>query len=118
MKKSVVIAVVLSLALAGPVLAQPPQAGAKPGAPTAAKPMTMSITGKIAKAEQGYIIQGQKPPEIFTILNPNPQVLDSLVKSGKTVTIEAVSVMGDNVNIQKIDGKAYQEAKPGKPSGK
>ena len=118
MKKSIVIAVVLSLALGGPVLAQAPQAGAKPSAPAAARPMTMSITGKIAKAEQGYIIQGQKPPELFTILNPNPQVLDSLVKSGKSVVIEAVSVMGDNVNIQKIDGKAYQEAKAGKPKGK
>jgi hypothetical protein len=44
--------------------------------------------------------------------------LDSLIKSGKTVTIEAVSVMGDNVNIQKIDGKAYKEAKASKPKGK
>ena len=118
MKKLIVTVMVLSLALAGPVLAQAPKAGAKPGAPAATKPMTMSITGKIAKAEQGYIIQGQKPPELFTILNPNPQILDSLVKSGKSVTIEAVSVMGDNVNIQKIDGKAYQEAKAGKPNGK
>jgi len=57
-------------------------------------------------------------PELFTILAPNPQFLDRLVKSAKSVTIEAVSVMGDNVNIQKIDGKAYQEAKAGKPKGK
>ena len=118
MKKSIVIAVVLSLALGGPVLAQAPQAGAKPSAPAATRPMTMSITGKIAKTEQGYIIQGQEPPELFTILNPNPQVLDRLAKIGKSVTIEAVSVLGDNVNIQKIDGKAYQEAKEGKPTGK
>ena len=118
MRKSIVIAVVLSLALGGPVLAQAPQAGAKPSAPAAARPMTMSITGKIAKTEQGYIIQGQTPPELFTILNPNAQVLDSLVESGKSVTIEAVSIMGDNVNIQKIDGKAYQESKVGKPKGK
>ena len=118
MRKSIIIAATLSLALAGPVLAQAPQAGAKPGAPAAARPMTMSISGKIAKTEQGYIIQGQEPRELFTILNPNPQVLDSLIKSGRSVTIEAVSVMGDNVNIQKIDGKAYQEAKAGKPKGK
>ncbi len=52
MKKSIVIAAVLSLALASSVLAQAPQVGAKP--------MSMSITGKIAKAEQGYIIQGQE----------------------------------------------------------
>jgi len=117
MKKSLVIAVVLSLALAGPGLAQGPQAAEKHPAP-AAQPLKLTITGKIAKAEQGYIIQGQKPPELFTILNPNPQVLDRLVKSGKTVTIQAVSVMGDNVNIEKIDGKLYQEPKAGKSSGK
>jgi hypothetical protein len=110
MKKLIIIGAVLSLLLAGPVLAQAPQAGAKPAAPAPAKPITMTIIGKIAKTEQGYIIQGQSPPELFTILNPNPQVLDSLIKSGKSVTIEAVSVLGDNVDIQKIDGKAYKEA--------
>ena len=114
MKKSTIFGLILSLALAGPVLAQAPQAGAKPGAQAAGKPMI--ITGEIAKTEQGYIIQGRKPPELFTILNPNPRILDILVKSGKSVTIEATSVMGDNVNIQKIDGKAYQEGKTGKPN--
>ncbi len=116
MKKLILIAAILSLALAGPVLAQGqgPKAAEKQPAP-AAQLMKMTITGKIAKAEQGYIIQGQKPRELFTILNANPEALDKLVKSGKTVTIEAVSVVGDNVNIRKIDGKAYQEPKAGKP---
>jgi hypothetical protein len=124
MKKSLVIAAVLSLALAGPVLAQAPQAAEKQPAPTAktpapaAQPLKLTITGKIAKAGQGYIIQGQKPPELFTILNSNPKVLDRLVKSGKTVTIEAVSVMGDNVNIEKLDGKPYQGPKGSKAQGK
>jgi hypothetical protein len=113
MRKSFLIAIVFSLALAlaaGPVLAQAPKAGEKQPAP-AAQSMKLTITGKIAKSAQGYIIQGQKPPELFTILNPNPKVLDKLVKSGKTVTIEAVSVVGDNINIVKIDGKSYKEAK-------
>jgi hypothetical protein len=92
-------------------IAQTPKAGAKQGAPAAAKPIILTITGKIAKGAQGYIIQGKTPPELFTILNPNPSVLDKLVASGETVTIEAVSVMGDNVDIQKIGGKAYKEAK-------
>lgn len=118
MKLSIVIMAVLSVALVGPVLAQAPQTGAGPGSPTGGKLMTMSITGKIAKTEQGYIIQGQEPPELFTILNPNPQVLDSLVKSGKNVIVEAVSVMGDNVNIRVIDGKAYRESEAAKPSEK
>ena len=112
MKKFIVVIAVLSLALAaGPVLAQAPKAGANESAPAVAKPITLTITGKIVKGDQGYIIQGQRPPELFTILNPNPSVLDKLVKSGNSVTIDAVSVMGDNVNIQKIDGKPYKEAK-------
>ncbi len=114
MKKLILIAAILSLTLTGPVLAQGPKAAEKQPAP-AAQPMKMTITGKIAKAEQGYIIQGQKPPELFAILNANAKVLDKLVKSGKTVTIEAVSVVGDNVNIGKIDGKAYREPKAGTP---
>jgi hypothetical protein len=118
MKKLLVISLSISLTLAaGPVLAQAPKTAEKQTA-TATQTMKLTITGKIAKETQGYIIQGQKPPELFTILNPNPNVLDKLVKSGKTVTIEAVSVMGDNVNIEKIDGKPYKEAKAGNPKGK
>ena len=104
MKRSMFTAAVLLLALAaGPVAAYG-------SASAAAKAITITITGKIVKTNQGYIIQGQRPPELFTILNSNPGVLDGLVKSGKTVTIEAVSVLGDNINIEKIDGKEY----PGK----
>jgi len=97
-------------AVSGSALAQEKAPAAKTPAP-AAQPLKLTITGKIDKAQQGYIIQGQKPPELFNILNPNPNVLDRLVKSGKTVTIEAVSVMGDNISIEKIDGRPYQEAK-------
>lgn len=117
MRKSILIATILSLALAGPVLAQGPKTAEKQPAP-APQSMKMMITGRIAKVEQGYVIQGQKPLELFTILNANPKVLDKLVKSGKTVTIEAVSVVGDNVNIRKIDGKDYQEPEAGKPKRK
>jgi hypothetical protein len=108
MRKSLFIIGSLALTLvAGPVLAQAPKAAEKQPA-SAVQTMKLTITGKIAKSEQGYIIQGQKPPELFTILNSNPKVLDELVKSGKTVTIAAVSVMGDNINIEKIDGKPYK----------
>jgi hypothetical protein len=118
MRKSLFIIGFLALTLvASPVLAQAPKAADKQPAP-AAQTLKLTITGKIAKTEQGYIIQGQKPPELFTILNPNPKVLDRLAKSGKPVTIEAVSVVGDNVNIQKIDGKPYKEAMAGKAKGK
>jgi hypothetical protein len=111
MKKSILIAAILSLALVGPVLAQGPKPGTTQPAPAARKAIVLTITGKIVKDGQNYIIQGQRPPELFTILNPNGGVLDTLVQSGKVVTIEAVSVMGDNVEIKKIDGKPYKEAK-------
>ncbi len=73
----------------------------------------MDITGQIVKGSQGYIIQGRVPKEVFPILNPNPSVLDRLA-DGRTVHIEALIVLGDNVKIEKIDGKAYQE-NPGAP---
>ena len=71
----------------------------------------MSITGEIGKAEHGYIIRSKKGnvlSEIYTILNPDPKVLDEFVKSEKTVPIEVRIVSGDNVNIEKIDGKKYR----------
>jgi hypothetical protein len=88
--------------LSGSALAQAPKA----------KAPQKAIIGKIAKGSSGgYIIQGQKPREIFNILNPNPQVLDELVKSAKTLNIQAKSVVGVNVNIEKIDGKDYPGGK-------
>jgi len=68
----------------------------------------MNITGEIAKAKHGYIIRGKQPSMIWTILNPDPNILDAIVKSEKTVPIEVRIVSGDNVNIEKIDGKKYR----------
>jgi len=110
MKKLVIFAAVLCLTAAGCSRAHEPDSEAEAKAPSTAKSITLSITGIIVKGDQGYIIQGKQPPELFTILNPNPDVLDTLVESEKTVTIEAVSIMGDNIDIQKIDGKPYEEA--------
>jgi len=86
----------------------------RPGIEQARTVRKMNVTGEIAKAEHGYIIRSKKgnaPGEIYTILNPDPKVLDEFVKSGKTVPIEVRIVSGDNVNIEKIDGKQYQGAK-------
>ena len=68
----------------------------------------MNITGQIAKAAHGYIIRGQEPQMIWTILNPDPKILDGFVKSEKIVPIEVRIVSGDNVDIEKIDGRAYR----------
>lgn len=72
----------------------------------------MAITGEIAKGynDNGYIIRGKVPAEIFTILNPDPNILDEFVTTGKTVHLEVRIVSGDNVEIKIIDGKEYRPA--------
>jgi len=85
-----------------------------PETPQAGAVNKMSITGEIAKAEHGYIIRSKKGgvlSEIYTVLNPDPKILDPFVKSGKDVPIEVRIVSGDNVNIEKINGKGYRPAK-------
>jgi len=74
----------------------------------------ITIQGKIDHMESmgGYFIQGQKPREIFTILNQNPEVLGKLAKSGQVVTIEAKVVQGDNILIESIGGKKYVKQEP------
>lgn len=71
----------------------------------------ITIVGKIDHLDSmgGYFIQAQKFPEIFTILNQNPKVLAKLAKSGQVVKIQATVVQGDNILIEQIDGKPYQE---------
>lgn len=108
MKTTIATALFLSLVLAVPVMAQASSLQAKQPTTTNVKTLKLTIKGKIAKTDQGFIIQGEKPPELFTILNPNPKFLDKLAKSGKTINIEATSAVGDNVNIQMIDGKPYR----------
>jgi hypothetical protein len=83
---------------------------AQPKAP--AKPMKITVVGKIVKDESmgGYYIQGKKPPEIFHIVNQNPKVLGKYAQSGKEVTMQTHSAMGDNLVIETINGKKYQGA--------
>ena len=50
--------------------------------------------------------------EIYTVLNPDPKILDEFVKSEKDVPIEIRIVSGDNVNIEKINGKGYRAENP------
>ena len=77
-----------------------------------AKPVKIKVVGKIVKDESmgGYYIQGKKPREIFRIVNQDPKILEKYAKSDKDVTIEAHSTMGDNLVIEKIQGKKYKEA--------
>jgi len=86
---------------------------AKPAPAQAAQTRKLSITGEIGKSEHGYIIRskmGGVLSEIYTVLNPDPKILDPFVKSEKDVPIEIRIVSGDNVNIEKINGKVYAQA--------
>ena len=106
-----VAALFFMAAVGGSALAQ--QKASTPANPPAAKAVKITVVGKIVKDQSmgGYYIQGKKPPEIFRIVNQNPDVLEKYAKSGKDVTIEAHSAMGDNLVVEKIQGKKYAEAK-------
>jgi hypothetical protein len=108
---TLVVAALFFLASAsGSGLAQ--QKAPAPAKPAAAQAMKITVVGKIVmdKSMGGYYIQGKKPPEIFHIVNQNPKVLEKYAKSGKEVTMETHSTMGDNLVIETINGKKYQGA--------
>jgi len=93
----------LSVEKGGPA-SQAPVAGTSKVQPI----RNMSITGEIARAEHGYIIRGEEPKMIWTVLNPNPGILDGFVQSEKIVPIQIHIVSGDNIEIRNIDGKEYK----------
>ena len=69
-----------------------------------------TFKGKIGymNTTQTYMIRGEDPPDEVFIVNENPKVLEELMKSGKTVTIEGHYTIGaDHFFIEKIDGKPY-----------
>ena len=70
-----------------------------------------TITGEIAIGyNDNYIIRSKKGTvEVFTILNPEPKILDEYIQSGKIVDIEVWVVSGDNIKIKTIDGKVYPQ---------
>lgn len=106
MKKTIAAAAVLLLVLSG----QAGRAGMIGESKSQAQSGTavkLTVVGTIDRDGQDYFVRGEKPSEIYGILNPNPKILDRLVRSGKTVTLDVQSVLGDQVNIIKIDGKRY-----------
>ena len=74
----------------------------------------VTIEGKIAymKSVNAYVVRGEAPPDELFIVNEDPKLLENLMNSGKTVTIEGHYTIGaDHLFIEKIDGKQYQGAK-------
>ncbi len=67
----------------------------------------MTLTAEVVKIRDNYMLRAEKPAEVFTVLNPDPQILDEIINKGKTVQVEVQIVSGDNVNITTINGKNY-----------
>ena len=75
-----------------------------------------TIKGKIGYLKQlgGYFVQGVEPGGEWIILNKNPEVLQKLMESQKTVTIEGSLRAPEYLTIEKIDGKPYSGTPPPK----
>jgi hypothetical protein len=80
----------------GPVVKPPPRG----------LQVNLQVKVKNLQVMGGYYLQGKT--EVYKIANKNPEVLEPLVKSGETVTIEA-RASGDLLTIQTINGKKYEE---------
>jgi len=68
-----------------------------------------TIKGKIDHSKQlgGYYVLGVEPGGEWMILNQDPKVLEQLMKSQKTLTIEGRLRAPEYLTIEKIDGKPY-----------
>jgi hypothetical protein len=112
---AVLAAAVLAIALASTgALPQAAPQGNEPVVKPPPRSLQVTLQVKVInpQAKGKYYLQGT--PEVYRVANPNPAVLEPLVKSGATVTIEA-RASGDLLTIQTINGKKYQE-KPLPPS--
>ena len=102
---------VLAIALASSgVLAQTASQGNEPVVKPPARGLQVTLQVKVTnpQAKGRYYLQGKQ--EVYGLANPNPEVLEPLVKSGEIVTIEA-RASGDLLTIHTINGKKY-EGKP------
>jgi len=82
--------------------------GQKPAESTKPEGSVITVKGKIGQYMGNYFLKGENPPQEYIIVNGDPKLLDGLLKSGRTVTIEGREAMGaDRLFIDKIDGKPY-----------
>jgi hypothetical protein len=97
----------IALASAGALAQVAPQGeGQVVNPPRMGLPVTVKVKVKNMKIMGGYYFKGIT--EVYKIANQNPEVLEPLVKSGETVTIEA-RARGDLLTIETINGKKYEE---------
>ena len=97
------LSVIVVVACSG--VSQKPSETAKPEGPQ------MTVKGKIEYMDRlgGYFVHGFEPGGELFIVNQDPKVLEDLMKSGKTLTIEGRIVRGaEYLFIEKIDGQPYR----------
>jgi len=74
----------------------------------------VSLKGKLSYVQRtgNYMVTTDSPAVEYFIVNPEPVVLDKLIKEGKDVKIEGRLTIGaDQLLVEKINGKKYSEAK-------
>jgi hypothetical protein len=74
----------------------------------------VSLQGTFSYVQRtgNYMVTTEKPPVEYFIVNPEPAVLDKLVKEGKQVQIEGRLTIGaDQLLVEKINGKQYSKIK-------
>jgi hypothetical protein len=77
----------------------------------AAKGEPIVVNGKVdfVQAVDRYFVRAEQPHTDLMVVNPNPELLGPLSKSGKTATIHGRLDGGaDLLFIEKIDGKPYR----------
>ncbi len=100
-----ILMALILIAVACPGIAQRPAETTKPQEPS------ITVKGKIEynKSLGGYYVHGFEPGGELFIVNQDHKLLDSLMKSGKTLTIEGRIVRGaEYLFIEKIDGQPYR----------
>ncbi len=81
----------------------------KPAETTKPEGSKIIVKGKIVQYMSRYFVAAESPPGEFIIVNEDTKLLDELLKSGRTVTIEGREAMGaDRLFIEKIDGRPYR----------
>ena len=108
LRRLLAVTFVAAVALAG--CAQRPAQAPSGGARQLEGPK-VTIKGTIGymKSASAYVVQGEAPYHVSFIVNEDPKLLEELMKSGKTVTIDGHYTRGpDYLFIEKIDGTVYR----------
>jgi hypothetical protein len=113
-KPAVVVFIALAFLWAAPACSQPDS--------TKGSASGVTVQGKFVYLDRiaSYMLKGERPMGEWIVVNPDPAVMDELVKSGKSVTVEGyLSGGADRLRIERIDGKPSPgtPVESSKPSG-